>query len=410
MARKATGQVIERGGKQGIAFVLRFTAYGKRRHLTVGNAAEGYTRAKAEEELRFVLAQVQRGIWLPPEAAPTIAEPEPEPSFHEFASEWYARHRGEWRPRTADDYRWALSNHLLPFFRDHRLSQITAREIDRYAAAKLTEGALSNGTINKTLIRLGQILAEAVEYELLDASPLEGRAGRRRRLKAEAPRRASLDARQARALLDAAGRHLPLIRTALMGGGLRVSELTHLRWRDVQIASAKMRVAASKTDAGVREIDLAPELLHELRAYKASARWSAPSDFVFPGNHRRRPRERSAVARLLRRAIERANEQLKRDGWDPIPDGATFHSLRRTYASLMVEAGADPAYTMKQIGHRRSSFTLEIYTDVKTRRDAANERLGALLAGEQKAHKGANGPLPPPSEAEPSEAKAEHPA
>jgi len=173
---------------------------------------------------------------------------------------------------------------------------------------------------------------------------------------------------------------------------LRASQLTHLRWRDVKLASGKLLVQESKTDAGVREIDLAPELIHELRDHKARRQWNSPSDFVFPGKHRRRPRERCAVGRLLKRAIERANELLEKDGWDPINSAVTFHSLRRTYASLMVEAGADPAYTMKQMGHRKAAFTLEIYSDVTTRREGANARLGALLGGDEKAQKGADGP------------------
>ena len=98
------------------------------------------------------------------------------------------------------------------------------------------------------------------------------------------------------------------------------------------------------------------------------------------------------MGRLLKRAIERANELLEKDGWDPINSAVTFHSLRRTYASLMVEAGADPAYTMKQMGHRKAAFTLEIYSDVTTRREGANARLGALLGGDEKAQKGADGP------------------
>ena len=107
-------------------------------------------------------------------------------------------------------------------------------------------------------------------------------------------------------------------------------------------------------------------------------------------------------------AIKRANVELERAGWDPIPEGVTFHSLRRSYASLMAEAGADPAYTMKQIGHRKAAFTLEIYTDAKTRRDAANARLAALLVGAEKARKGANGandPLANLAEPEPETEK-----
>ena len=38
MPRKATGQVIERDGKRGRTYALRFRAYGERRFLTLGTA------------------------------------------------------------------------------------------------------------------------------------------------------------------------------------------------------------------------------------------------------------------------------------------------------------------------------------------------------------------------------------
>ena len=87
MARSSIGQVVELDRKGGRTFALRFRAYGKRRYLTLGTAEEGWTRAKAEEELANVLADVRRGIWKPPKPAPTVEEKE-EPTFHEFASEW----------------------------------------------------------------------------------------------------------------------------------------------------------------------------------------------------------------------------------------------------------------------------------------------------------------------------------
>ena len=69
----------------------------------------------------------------------------------------------ELRPRTAEIYRWELAYHLLPFFHVHRLSQIAIKEIDRYRQEKLREGGLCASSINKTIMRLGQILELAVQ-------------------------------------------------------------------------------------------------------------------------------------------------------------------------------------------------------------------------------------------------------
>jgi integrase len=86
MARRMSGQVLELDRKGGRTFAVRFRAYGKRRYVTLGTAAKGWTSRKAEEELENVLADVRRGIWKPPE--PAVDEPAPEPTFHEFGSEW----------------------------------------------------------------------------------------------------------------------------------------------------------------------------------------------------------------------------------------------------------------------------------------------------------------------------------
>jgi len=47
MARKATGQVIERDRKCGRTFAFRVRAYGKREYLTLGASEDGWTRKKA---------------------------------------------------------------------------------------------------------------------------------------------------------------------------------------------------------------------------------------------------------------------------------------------------------------------------------------------------------------------------
>jgi integrase len=381
MGRKATGQVVENDGADGRSFALRFRAYGKRRYVTLGSVAEGWTRGKAAEELANVLADVRRGIWKPVEGRER-REPPSEPTFHEFASEWLESRHHEFATRTAEDYELALSHHLLPFFKDHRLSEITAQEVDRYKAAKVREREeglvkrpLSNRTINKTLTRLGQILDAALRYELIGHNPVKTKV---EKLKEAEPKRARLSGEQVQVLLQAAGEHRTLLATAIMAGGLRVSELTHLRWRNLDLRQGTLNVAASKTAAGVRQVVLDPELVQLLREYKLAAEWSQPDDFIFAGRIREKPRERNSVrTRILYGAIERANEQLAAEDRPPLPDGITFHALRRTYAALRAELGEHPAITAAQMGHRDPRMTLRVYTDVTGMRPQI--QMGGLL-------------------------------
>lgn len=328
-----------------------------------------------------MLADVRREIWRPIRADETPEAPA-EPTFHEFASEWLESRRHEFAARTVEDYTLTLSRHLLPFFKDHRLSEITAQEADRYKATKVREREqhevdrpLSNRTINKTLTRLGQILDAAVRYELIPHNPVKGRV---EKLREAEPRRARLSAEQVRILLQAAGPHRTLIATAIMAGGLRVSELTHIRWRDVDLANGLLNVAVSKTAASIRQVVLERELVELLREHKEAAESSEPEDFVFAGRIREQPRERNSVrTKILYPAIERANDLLAAEDRPPLPEGLTFHSLRHTYAALRAELGEHPAITAAQMGHRDPRMTLRVYTDVTSTRPQT--RLADLL-------------------------------
>ena len=86
--------------------------------------------------------------------------------------------------------------------------------------------------------------------------------------------------------------------------------------------------------------------------------------------------------RLLRAAVERADTALVTRGRDRLPERLTPHSLRRTFASVLVALGEDPAYVMAQMGHTDAKFTLSVYAKAMQRRDGERERLRALVNGE----------------------------
>jgi integrase len=405
MARPATGSVVEDHRGDVVRYGLRFRAYGKRQFVSLG----AVTLKQAEEELENVLADVRRGIWRAPEPAPAAPEAVEEPTLHVLASEWVARRRHEVDARTVEHWTWALSNHLLPHFASYKPSQVTAAVVEQFKTAKLNEREqrlaaiecwrkadpakrgrmparpMSNGSINATLKVLAQVLDDAVEFGYVETNAAHGK---RRRLRAGKPRRTWLELVEVRALLDAAGIHRALLATMILAG-LRVSELCQLRWSAVDLAAAKLRVVDSKTDAGERVVDVIPLLLDELKAHRADARFAEPDALVF-GTNRGTPRNRTNIRkRILLPAVERANVALAKQGRSPIA-GATNHSLRRTFASLLYEAGASPAYVMGQMGHTDPALALEVYTKVMERKRDTGERMDALLRGADWAATGSN--------------------
>lgn len=419
MPRASTGSVVEKPTRRGTSYGLRFRALGKRQFVHLGYTSEGWTRARGEQELANVLADVRRGIWLPPpDPAAAAMSAREVPTFHEFASEWFEAQKLE-GGRNGDgltaagaaDLEWRITHHLLPSFAGKRLDAITVEDVDRYRRAKVKEAEqrraaiaagkpkhdhdgrvlrpLGTTSINKTLGTLAAILEVAVEYELV---PRNVAKGRRRRLPAAAPRRTWIDrADHIAALLDAAseldadaranrGQRRALLST-LVFAGLRIGEALALRWRDVDLARGTITVRAAKTTAGIRQVTILPALRDELTTYRAGLVEAPATAFVFATSTGNAHGATNVRRRVLATAVELANERLEAADAELLPSQLTPHSLRRTFASLLFAIGEPPPWVMRQMGHTTPTLTLTIYAREMDRRDGEPERLRALVEG-----------------------------
>ncbi|MEJ7785871.1 MAG: tyrosine-type recombinase/integrase [Solirubrobacteraceae bacterium] len=292
------------------------------------------------------------------------------PTFHEFASEWLADRARELRATTLATYEWELSHHLLPHFARVRVDAIGVEEVDRYRRRKVAEGRLGATSINKTIGRLGQILDVAQERGLIVQNPVRVNP-RNRKVRGSRPSRPWLEPEQVLALLHAAagldrgdGRGLairrPLLAT-LAWAGLRVGEATALRWRDVSLADGAIRVDESKTAAGVRTVDVQPELHDELAAWRAVTPFGGPDDFVFPTRSGGPQNRHNVRQRVVLKSAAAANAHFVATGRPVLPEGLSPHALRRSFASWLIAEGEDVAYVMQQMGHEDPSMTLGVY-------------------------------------------------
>ncbi len=99
---------------------------------------------------------------------------------------------------------------------------------------------------------------------------------------------------------------------------------------------------------------LRDELL-TLRAGRGSIDQDA---YVFATGRGGRMSDDNFRSRVLRAAVERANENLKRADLPPLPDKLTPHSLRRTFCSLLYALGEDPGTVMDEMGHTDPALAL----------------------------------------------------
>lgn len=172
-----------------------------------------------------------------------------------------------------------------------------------------------------------------------------------------------------------------------VGTGMRNSEIRYLRWQDVDLRSGTVRVAKSdvftpKWGKG-RIIPLQDETVRVLTdAHPFPDAPKGPKDWVWPSPHAGRgmSQGRTRTGRLNRATPGKAfSVCAERAGLDA---GLTFHCLRHTFASWMVQAGLPITDLQRLMGHRNVATTM-VYahaSDESVRRhmDAAAARLRAL--------------------------------
>ena len=158
--------------------------------------------------------------------------------------------------------------------------------------------------------------------------------------------------------------------------GLRISELIGLKWRCVHADSITVEErycrgdwSTPKTNASAATIGVAPEVIariHRLKSLTVKVRAgrrrvaiqvvksAAPDDLVFQIGQRRKP---MSDQNILKRHIQPVARRLGLNFVD-------WRCLRRSYATWLVQSGADPKSVQGQMRHSRVSTSLDIYAQV----------------------------------------------
>jgi integrase len=166
------------------------------------------------------------------------------------------------------------------------------------------------------------------------------------------------------------GRTLRPIVSFLLGTGARRGEALALRWKDLHLDKAIVRIERSleqtktglrfkapKTKKGRRNVAISPWLVAELRAHRARQQerrmalglGRAPDDslvFARWDGSTRSPH-------WLTQKFGQAMDTLKIE--------CTLHGLRHTHVSQLIASGLDVLTISRRIGHASAAITLKVY-------------------------------------------------
>ena len=133
----------------------------------------------------------------------------------------------------------------------------------------------------------------------------------------------------------------------LYGAGLRRSELARLKVREIDSQRMVVRIEQGKGGRD-RDVPLSPTLLAALREYW---RWMRPQTYLFPGTLNGWRADKPITAKVIWEAVQIAARKAG------IEKHVTPHTLRHSYATHLLEAGADLRTIQLLLGHADLSHT-----------------------------------------------------
>src|SRR5262245_34768480 len=345
------------------------------------------TRREAAAELARLLARAADGGHVDPSKLSVARH------VRARVAQWRAA--GTISAKTAERYEELIEYQIAPFIGDKLLQKLRSQDIETWHSTLRTKGRQDGrgGVSACTIGHAHKILSKALREGARHGFVLKNVASEERPPRTGIKAMQILSPEQVTALpAKLAGRpiYAPVV-TALFTG-LRRGELLALRWRDVDLERKILSVQealeetvehgirrkTTKTKSGQREISLPDFVVETLRDHRrqqlelrfALGAGKPPGEaVVFSSPEGNPPPPNTSTPPWARAAAEL--------GLD-----VTFHALRHTHASQLIDAGVDIVTISKRLGHANPSVTLSVYAHLFRNDDSkAAAAINAALKG-----------------------------
>jgi integrase len=344
------------------------------------------TKAQAQEAATKILAEVATGTHVEPSKV-TVTD-----FVRARVDQWEAA--GTISARTAQRYRQLVEHQIVPYLGGKTVQKLQPLDLESWHTALRNNGrvrghgGVSARTVGHVHRILGKALRDAVRNRLVS-----------RNVASEEPapkvdREEISIVRDVSALVTALrGWRLGTVALVALLTGARLSETLALRWSRVdldkgviqvretleQTKAHGLRLKPPKSKAGRRDITLPDILVDALRAYRKAqlelrmqlGAGKLPEDALVFATLEGEPLTPNSVSTAWIDFADKIG----------MPD-VTFHALRHTHASQLIDAGVDIATISKRLGHAKPDITLRVYAHLFRKDDSrAADAINAALAG-----------------------------
>lgn len=384
MARKAaagTGTIrkktVTRSGKEYTYWEARYSVgrdpgTGKQLQRSI----TGKTQKEVSQKLKAATAAIDAGTYIAPSKL-TVGG---------WLDVWVSEYLGGVKPRTVDNYRAVIRNHIKPALGSVKLEALSAPTIQAFynglGAERGGKPGLSPKSVKNVHGIFHKALSQAVKIGYIRFNPADACELPRVERKELKP----LDEEESRAFLHAIkGHRFEVLFTVTLFTGMRFGEVLGLKWdrvsfqtgtitidqqlqqgrvnnREYQLVSTKNGKGRTVTPAAfIMDLLKHHRTAQNVQRLKVGSLWES-NGFVFTdelGRHLTQP----TVYSSFKRTVSRIGR----------PD-ARFHDLRHSYAVAAIRSGDDIKTVQGNLGHATAAFTLDVYghvTDQMKRESAA---------------------------------------
>lgn len=302
------------------------------------------------------------------------------------------------KDNTFQNYKYMYEQFVKPDFGNTRVSQLKKSDVKRFYNLLADERALKVSTIDSIHTVLHQVLDMAVDDAYLRNNPSDNVLKELKQAhNFDTEKRKALTVTEQELFLDFLRKnhqynHWYPIFAVMVGTGLRVGEVTGLRWCDIDLKEnlidvnhtlvyynhaengCYFNINTPKTKAGVRNVpmlEFVKQAFIEERKYqmangiRCNVKIDGYTDFIFV-NRFGAAQHQGTLNKALRRIIRDCNDEVReRNEENPVLlPRFSCHSLRHTFTTRMCEAGVNIKVIQDALGHSDISTTLNIYADV----------------------------------------------
>lgn len=303
------------------------------------------------------------------------------------------------KDNTFQNYQYMYNQFVYPDFGQSKITLMKRSDVRRFYNMLADERNLKIATIDNIHTVLHQVLDLAVEDDYLRSNPSDNALKELKQAhNFDIDKRKALTLEEQQIFMDFLGHsrqygHWKPIFEIMLGTGLRVGEVTGLRWDDLDFEnntisvnhtlvyynhaknSCYFSINTPKTKAGIRVVpmlDTVKNAFLQERKYQEELGVSCQvkiegyTNFVFVnrfGNVQNQGTLNKALRRIMRDCNQEILEKAENKKNVTLLPRFSCHTLRHTFATRLCEAGVNMKVVQDVLGHADIGTTMNIYTD-----------------------------------------------